>query len=81
MAEDAEDKIDDPLVSDSSVEVKPPPQNFLELDRLVYTVRAIEVDCQTVPIGAYKMTPSHEMRYDDEFKGLCIKSSNNLKFY
>ena len=42
--DDAE-KVDDPLVSESSVEVKPPPQNFLELDRLVYTVRAIEVDC------------------------------------
>jgi radial spoke head protein 9 len=53
----------------------------LELDRLVYTVRAIEVDCQTVPIGAYKMTPSHEMRYDDEFKGLSIKDSNCLTFY
>lgn len=79
--EDAEEKVEDPLVSESSVEVKPPPQNFLELDRLVYTVRAIEVDCQTVPIGAFKMTPSHEMRYDDEFKGLSIKDANNLKFY
>ena len=80
-AGDGEEKVEDPLVSESSVEVKPPPQNFLELDRLVYTVRAIEVDCQTVPIGAFKMTPSHEMRYDDEFKGLSIKDSNNLKFY
>jgi radial spoke head protein 9 len=63
------------------VEEKPPPQPFNEIDRLVYTVRAIEVDCQAVPIGAFKMTPSHEMRYDDEFKGLSIKNSNTLSFY
>jgi|ETNmetMinimDraft_30_1059905.scaffolds.fasta_scaffold66724_1 radial spoke head protein 9 len=75
------EKIVDELISVSEVEEKPPPQPFNEIDRLVFTVRAIEVDCQSVPIGAYKMTPSHEMRYDDEFKGLSIKNSNSLSFY
>ena len=47
-----------------------PPKNFTELDRLAYTVLAAEFDCSLAPIGAYKLTPSHELRYNDSFKGL-----------
>lgn len=79
-ADDAE-KIEDELISESEKIVKPPPQNFVEIDRLVFTVRAVEVDCQVVPIGAFKITPSHEMRYNDEFKGLNIKSANTMEQY
>lgn len=31
-------------------------RNFTELDRLSYVVRAIEVDCQVVPVGAFRIT-------------------------
>jgi hypothetical protein len=31
--------------SDEEDQVKVPPRNFLEVDRLAYVVRAIEVDC------------------------------------
>jgi radial spoke head protein 9 len=48
----------------------PPPTSFSELDRLAYVVRAIESDCAVVPIGAFKLTPGHELRYDDNYRGL-----------
>lgn len=50
---------------------KPPiPTFFTELDRLTYVVRAVENDCAAVPIGAFKLTPAHELRYDDNYTGL-----------
>ena len=42
---DEGEKIEDELISESEKEVKPPPQAFYEIDRLVFTIRAIEVDC------------------------------------
>jgi radial spoke head protein 9 len=51
-------------------EVKIPPKNFTELDRLAFTVFAIENDCQVVPIGSIKLTPLHEVRKNEAFKGL-----------
>lgn len=43
-------------------EVKIPPKNLTELDRLAFVVLAIENDCQVVPIGSIKLTPLHEVR-------------------
>ena len=37
--------MDDDLISVSVVEEKEPPKDFKEIDRLVFTVRAVEVDC------------------------------------
>jgi len=48
-----------------------PPDQFKEIDRLAYVIRAIENDCSIVPCGAFKLTPTHELRYDDNFDGLC----------
>ena len=50
--------------------MKIPPKNFTELDRLAYVVRAIDVDCQIVPVGAFKLSPEHELHYNYNFKGL-----------
>jgi len=44
------------------VEVKPPPKNFYEVDRLAYIVNAIEYDCALIPIGSMRLTPTHELR-------------------
>lgn len=41
-AEEAKDELAD---SSSDDEIKIPPKNFTELDRLAFTVRAIENDC------------------------------------
>ena len=46
------------------------PRNFTELDRLLYTVRAIENDCHIVPKGAMKLTEMHEVRRNNAFRGL-----------
>lgn len=41
------------------------PKNFTELDRLAYVVRSIDNDCTLTPVGALKLTPTHEIRYND----------------
>ena len=53
--------------------------NFKEIDRLAYVVRSIEMDCSLVPVGAYRLTTSHELRYNDSFNGLSTEEANNLK--
>lgn len=51
-------------------EVKEPPKNLTELDRLAFVVKAIENDCQVIPVGSVKLTPLHEVRKNEAFKGL-----------
>ena len=45
---------------------------------------AIENDCQLCPVGAFKMTPEHEVRRNETFKGLegndALDLSNYLHF-
>lgn len=62
-------------------EVKIPPKNLTELDRLSYVVNAIENDCQLVPVGSIKMTPMHEVRRNQAFKGLSPNEATNLGNY
>ena len=40
-------------------EIKVPPKELTEIDRLMYVVCAIENDCQIAPAGAFKMTAAH----------------------
>jgi len=49
----------------------------LEIDRLAYIVRAIDNDCACAPIGAYKLTPTHELRYNDNWEGQYIGDGLN----
>ena len=46
------------------------PKNFTELDRLAYVVSAIDNDTHVVPLGAFKLTPEHELQRNTYFKGL-----------
>lgn len=46
------------------------PKSYTEEDRLAYTVNAIEQECQLVPVGAFRMATSHELRYNEEFRGV-----------
>ena len=61
------------------------PRNFTELDRLLYTVRAIENDCHIVPKGAFKLTELHEVRRNNAFRGLseteafCITNYSHFR--
>ena len=60
---------------------RPPPKNFTELDRLAYVVRAIETECQIVPVGAYKLTVEHELDYNESFKGLPLEEALKIDNY
>lgn len=40
-------------------EIKIPPKDLTELDRLTYVIYAIENDCTMAPVGSFKMTPQH----------------------
>jgi len=46
------------------------PKSFTELDRLTYVVSAIENDTHVVPLGAFKLSPTHELQRNAYFKGL-----------
>jgi len=72
----------DPLAdTDDEAEIKVPPKNFTELDRLAYIIRAIDIDCAALPVGALKLSPTHELRYNDTFKGLSIAEASDLNNY
>ena len=47
-------------------------KNFTELDRLSIVVHQIDHDCQVVPLGAFKMIPTHELISNPNFFGLKI---------
>ena len=59
----ADNDLEDPIVI--------PPKNVTELDRLSYVVRKIEADCHVVPRGSFKLTPIHEIKKNEAFRGLA----------
>ena len=61
--------------------IKLPPKNITELDRLAYVIRTIEYECQILPVGSYKLTPTKELRINENFEGLSIKDSNEIIKY
>ena len=78
--EDGEKKELDSDVSEQE-EVKVPPKDLTELDRLKYVVLAIENDCQIAPVGAFKMTSQHQVRRNEAFKGLTANDTLSLNNY
>ena len=56
-------------------------KNFTELDRLSIVVHQIDRDCQVVPLGAFKMIPTHELILNPNFFGLKISEATSLKNY
>ena len=48
-------------------EIRVIPKDLTELDRLTYVVYAIENDCTLAPLGAFKMTPTHQVRRNEAF--------------
>jgi radial spoke head protein 9 len=51
------------------------------LDRLTTVVHAIENDCQICPIGSFKMTPEHQVRRNEAFRGLDRAEGMRLENY
>lgn len=62
-------------------EIKVPKKNLTELDRLATIVMAIENDCQICPLGAYRLTPEHQMRRASAFSGLNGDTAQDLSSY
>lgn len=78
--EGAEKKEEESDISEPE-EVKVPPKELTEIDRVNYVVNAIETDCQIAPIGAYKMTAQHQVRRNEAFQGLTPEQSLNASSY
>ena len=53
----------------------------VELDRLTTVVQAIENDCQICPVGSFRLTPEHQVRRNEAFKGLCNETGMDLSNY
>ena len=75
--EEGEKKELDSDVSEQE-EVKVPPKELVELDRLKYVVLAIENDCQIAPVGAFKMNSQHQVRRNEAIKGLNAQQTLSL---
>ena len=52
-----------------------------ELDRLAYIVNEIENDTHIIPVGAFKMKPTHEIRKNIEFEWIKSDAITNIKSY
>lgn len=61
---------DDVSFDPSNLELPEGKKGITELDRLAYLVWVVERECQAVPIGSVKLTPIHEVRRNEGFKGL-----------
>ena len=72
VEENKEEKERDPLASSSEEDPLKDfiPRNLTEEDRLLYTVHAIENDCNIVPQGSFRMTEAHEVERNASFRGL-----------
>jgi radial spoke head protein 9 len=72
--ENKEKKDEDLLLLDESVdqEVKLVEKrlNFTELCKLAFVVKAVDYDTNIFPKGAFRLLPIHEIRKNDNFKGL-----------
>lgn len=77
-------KLEEPVDPDSeSVELPAGDvaKDFTELDRLSFVAHKIERDCHAVPLGAYKLTPIHEIRLNDIFQGLSKEEMGKIDMY
>ncbi len=51
------------------------------MDRLSLVVNQVDQDCQVVPLGAYKMIPTHELISSPSFSGLKMSNITSLQNY
>jgi len=83
--EDDKPQNPDPLdISDSEdnkVVVEEKKNNFTELDKLAFTIRTIDFETSIFPQGGIKLIPIHELRRNDNFKGLKAEELTNINKY
>jgi radial spoke head protein 9 len=84
-AEEEEEEAAEKAAKDSQEseeeEIKVPKRNLTEVNRLALVVNAIENDCHVCPMGAFKMTPQHELCRAEAFRGLAKADASNLSSY
>ncbi len=56
-------------------------RSFKEIDRLSYVVRAIEDNCQMIPVGVVRLTTQHEIIRNAHFEGLSKECAQGLSNY
>ena len=78
--EGAEKKAKDSDESEEE-EIKVPKRNLTEVNRLAVVVNAIENDCHVCPVGSFKLTPQHELRRAEAFRGLSKAEACQLNNY
>lgn len=54
-------------------------KEFTELQRLSYVIRAIEIECASLPVGSLKLSIAHELHYNRQFQGLTLDEATNIK--
>ena len=79
--EDAENQKEANSDLSEQEEIKVPPKELTEIDRVRFVVCAIENDCQIAPVGAFKMTAQHQLRRNEAFCGLTEACAQNLDSY
>jgi radial spoke head protein 9 len=72
---------DDLTIEPANFELPVGKKGITELDRLAYLVHIIEKECQAVPVGALKLTPIHEVRRNEGFRGLRGPAAFALESY
>lgn len=78
--EEGDAKENDSNISEAE-EIKVPPKELTEIDRVRFVVSAIENDCQMAPVGAFKMTAQHQLRRNEAFRGLTEEQGLSLQNY
>jgi hypothetical protein len=67
-----------PKVIDAAAGIVLPPKHLTELDRLAVVVSQINNSCSTVPKGAAKYTPTHQVCHNEAFNGLSPDEAADL---
>ncbi len=81
--EAVEEEVDDESGGGASAAASRSPKRvrFSEAHRLMEVIARIETDCNLVPVGAFVVTPTHQIVRDSSFGGLSASEANQLERY
>lgn len=82
IEEDDEEEEEEPEEDDEDGAPKKPKERKLsEIERVSYTVQAIDFDCAVVPKGMYYLTPTGVISRNKNFSGLSRSDATKLESY
>lgn len=53
-------------------------KKIVEIDRLAFLIRAIEIECAVVPVGSLRLNPKHHLEYNKLFTGLDLNQALDI---